>query len=106
MLYKLNEGSNMDIQKARENRFKFLQKVYDTSDGDENVMMNMWELGKELRFDRDETEKLTQYLIGENLIKFVALGGELSITHYGVIEIEEALLKPEKETQLSACQYR
>jgi hypothetical protein len=89
----------MNIQASRENRFNFLKKVYDLCDGNENTMMNMWGIGNALGLEREETDKITQFLVGENLIKFVALGGELSITHYGVIKIEEAVSKPEKETQ-------
>jgi hypothetical protein len=53
----------------------------------------MWEIGDQLGFDRDLTISIAQYLKGEGLLEFRALGGIISITHYGNKEVEENLKK-------------
>ncbi|OAA84678.1 hypothetical protein [Clostridium ljungdahlii] len=80
-------------------RFKFMEILYEATDGNQHAFVNMSEIGKELGFNRKETDLITQYLEGEGLIKFVALGGEISITHYGVTQVEEALSEPDKPTE-------
>lgn len=58
----------------------------------------MWDLGKELEFSREETERVTQYLSGENLLEYATIGGGIAITHFGVREVENALSRPEQPT--------
>lgn len=86
------------LEQKKENRFKFLNLLYKKSGGDEFLNQNMYELGTELGFDKKETEAITQYLYGENLLKHTTLGGGIAITHYGIKEIEKALSAPEKPT--------
>ena len=61
--------------------------------------MSLWELGKELGFSEKETVRIADYLKGEELIKHRASGGMISITHHGVIQVEEALSKPDQSTE-------
>jgi len=53
----------------------------------------MWDIGDQLGFDRDLTISIAQYLKGEGLLEFRALGGIISITHYGNKEVKENLKK-------------
>lgn len=87
------------IIKKKSDRFRFLLKLYEETNGAKHAMVPMFELGSELGLSRDETENIVDYLIGEGLAKHRALGGILGIEHQGVIEIEKALSAPEKETQ-------
>jgi len=41
---------------------------------------------------------IVEYLVGENLVEYVAIGGEIAITHYGRKEIERALSAPDIAT--------
>jgi hypothetical protein len=50
-------------------------------------------------FDRDTTVKITQYLQGEGLLKFQALGGLIGITHRGISEVEKALTNQNDPTE-------
>ena len=59
----------------------------------------MDDIGKELGFDREETNSITQYLQEEGLIRFLTLDGGIAITHAGVVEVEDALSTPNKATQ-------
>lgn len=87
------------IDELRKKRFQFLHRLYEKTDGNEHKRIDMWELGNELGFDKEETNKLSQYLVSEYLMEYAALGGIIAITHQGVIEVEDALSHPEAPTQ-------
>jgi hypothetical protein len=87
------------IEEMRKNRFQFLHRLYEKTEGNEHEMVNMWDLGNELGFDRAETDKISQYLVGEYLMEYAAMGGIINITHQGIIEVENAISHPEEPTQ-------
>ncbi len=88
----------MSVDEMKKKRFRFLQKVYDITEGSETAIVDMWQIGEELGFDRQVTEKIVTYLEGESLIESRALGGAIGLSHYGVTEIEDALSNPNKPT--------
>jgi len=83
----------LDQKKAA--RFKMLEKLYLESGGSEQHWVNIHDVGKELQFPNDLNEITYQYLLGERLIEFKALGGIAGITHYGITEYETAVSSPE-----------
>ncbi|MBS1777289.1 MAG: hypothetical protein JSS64_13525 [Bacteroidetes bacterium] len=89
----------MSLEQKKKNRFLFLEKLYSESNGDTGAMFNMWEVGKELNFEREATRQIVDYLIGENLIEAIALGGGISLTHWGVKEVEQAIEYPNRATE-------
>lgn len=89
----------MDLKQKKTNRFLFLQLLYKDSNGDTGALFDMWEAGAELNLDQDETQRVVDYLIGENLIDSKALGGLIALTHWGIKEVEEALENPNKATE-------
>ncbi len=89
------------IKEKKKNRFQFLEKLYEVTDGSESCIINMWKLGNELNFERETTSNVVEYLQGENLIKPMTLGGGIAITRYGRLEIEEAIENPDKSTEHS-----
>jgi len=86
-----------DIQQLRERRFNLLHKLWEVTGGDEYRGVDMWELGNDLGFTREDVENVVQYLQGEGLLQHLALG-VIGITHRGVVEIEDALQHPEGAT--------
>lgn len=86
------------LEETKKKRFEFLNSLYEITGGSKNKIVNMFELGTELGFDREETSLIVQYLAGESLVEHVTIGGGIGITHYGVKEVEEALSHPEKPT--------
>jgi hypothetical protein len=90
-------SETLDGKKAK--RFRFLHALYDKTGGDEHSHPSMWDIGGDLGFSRPETELMVQYLKGEHLLTFAAMGGYISITHYGVLQVEQALSAPERPTQ-------
>lgn len=86
------------LTKKKENRFRFLHALYEETDGSSGSPVSPQEIGRELDFSRDETDKVVGYLMGENLVE--QLNWEsIGITHSGVVEVERALSEPEKPTQ-------
>jgi hypothetical protein len=59
----------------------------------------MWDLGAELGLDREATSRITQYLNGEHLLTYQAVGGTIGITHWGIKEMEQAISNPRVGTQ-------
>ncbi len=84
------------IEEIKKKRFQFLHKLFELTGGDESIGNDMYVIGKELDFDEDLTDKITQYLVGEQLIREDL--GFISISHPGIREVEEALTNPDKPT--------
>lgn len=90
----------MDLQEIKANRFKFLKKVYELSEGSTAVFMNMFEdVGTPLQMDRTTANSIGQYLIDEGLLEPRGLGGGIGISHYGIKEVEEAIENPNRGTE-------
>jgi len=87
-----------EITELKKKRFMFLKTVYTESGGDELTSFNMFDIGKHLGFETSETKNIAHYLNGEGLIKFFAMGGEIVITHFGIVEVEKVLSKPDEPT--------
>ena len=86
------------IDEKRKQRFRFLNLVYEKTDGNRLHSVNMYELGKELGWADETTRLVVQYLVGERLVEHFTMGGNIVITHFGVVEIERALTCPEEPT--------
>lgn len=86
------------LEEIKKNRFKYLNRLHDVTEGSSYKHVSMWNLGNELGFNKGETSNIVEYLVGERLAKHVAIGGEITITHDGRKEIESALSAPEKPT--------
>lgn len=89
----------MEIEEKRTQRLQFLHELYRMTDGNENAFAYMGTVGEKYGFDKDTTIKITQYLQGEGLLKFQAIGGLIGITHRGVLEVEQALTNKNEPTQ-------
>ena len=87
-----------NIHEKQRERFQFLQKLYEETDGSEFESVNLTELGAILGFSDSETEKIYAYLHAKGLIEDIDLGGSAGITHQGIIEVENALSKPDEPT--------
>ncbi|GHV79245.1 hypothetical protein AGMMS49944_10360 [Spirochaetia bacterium] len=91
--------NSFSLEQKKAARFKMLAKLYDLSDGSENAVFNIHEIGELLNFPSELVELTYEYLSSERLIEFKALGGFAAITHYGVIQYESAISVPDNETK-------
>ena len=89
----------IDINKVKEDRYKFLYKVYEISNGQMAYMVNGDQVGKELGFDSNYSANIYYYLNEEGLTEPMGAGIRLAITHLGIKEIEESLENPAKPTE-------
>ncbi len=87
----------MDINKRKEQRFLFLRRLYELTGGSELERLQISEVARSLDIDRQEISNICQYLKGEHLADPMNMA--ISITHYGIIEVEAALSDPDKPTQ-------
>jgi hypothetical protein len=88
-------------QQARrdEHRYRFLRHVFDVTGGKTSAYVNMWEIGQELGLTRGETDGAAEYLKGKGLIEHVTIGGGISLTAYGVEEVEHSIKRPQQDTE-------
>ena len=86
------------VAERHEQRFQFLNRIFEETGGNEHRIVNMWDVGNELGWDKETTQIAVQYLVGEGLVKFWALGGGIGITHSGVTEVEHAVANPREPT--------
>ena len=86
----------LEIQK--EQRLRLLRRLYEHTGGDTAAMISMWAIGRELGLSEEETRRVVQYLVDENLAKYRAIGGWIGITHRGVKEVEATLQEPGQPT--------
>jgi hypothetical protein len=89
----------MTVEELREARFRFLKALYDAVGGSLWTWPEMHELGASLGFDHELTGRVTDYLSGEGLVQYRALGGIISITHEGIRQVEDAMSHPDRPTR-------
>ncbi|MCP4486309.1 MAG: hypothetical protein GY820_03180 [Gammaproteobacteria bacterium] len=87
----------IDINKRKEQRFRFLQRLYELTGGSELKRVFKTDVSDSLNIDQQEVSNICQYLKGESLAEPV--NRDISITHFGIMEVEAALSEPDKPTQ-------
>jgi hypothetical protein len=86
------------VEEWREKRLRFMYRLYDATGGSELADINGHELGYELGLSSEETDRVIEYLRGEQLLAYPGLGG-IRITHRGVLEVEKSISNPKQETE-------
>ncbi len=86
------------LTQKKTDRFRFLNALYERSGGKQLHFENMFELGESIGLDRDTSHNVADYLVGEHLAEHRGIGGVISITHHGIVEVERALSEPENQT--------
>ena len=86
------------LEEKRRRRLAFIERLYERSDGDPMAWVNYRDIGEELGWSDEEAQTVTLYLRDEGLLTFPVLGGAVSITHAGIVEMEEAIDNPDRST--------
>ena len=68
--------------------------VYEQTGGDQLRMLDKWEVAEKLGLEEEMMRIEFQYLRGEELLELQTIQGEFTITHLGVLEVEEAMTRP------------
>ncbi|UQU65961.1 hypothetical protein COUCH_06560 [Couchioplanes caeruleus] len=89
----------MSIEEKRERRLLFMDHLYRITDGDRTVSVDTAEVTAEAGIPVAEAPAIVDYLVEEGLVARSAFGGLISITHRGVVEVEESARKPDEPTE-------
>lgn len=85
--------SEILLQKQK-SRFILLHRLYELTDGlAERHSIDIRAVGGQLGMTADLALNTFEYLKGEGLVKWMALGGYGTITHWGIKEVEDALVQ-------------
>jgi hypothetical protein len=86
------------VQERQADRFRFLKRLYEVTNADIFSMGQLDEIGRELGLTSDDALAIAQYFTAKNLIEWRATQGLLSLTQWGVDEVETALAHPQEPT--------
>ncbi len=95
----MERAPSASLEDKKAQRLTYMSALYDATGGSPSAAVDMWELGQGLGWDRPTTDRTVEYLDAENLLKFIAMGGAISITHRGVVEVEQSREDPEAPTE-------
>ena len=95
-----------EIDEIKKQRFLFLHQLWKLTAGDHSKRVLVRQVSESLNLKEDESRVIIQYLVGENLLEITSHGfnvpsysdASLYIKHKGVVEVEQALSKPESPT--------
>jgi hypothetical protein len=88
----------MSAEERIARRFRFLKRLYDVTDGNKFASETVEQLASDTGIDVDEATNIAQYLAGKNLIQWRTMRGDVSITEWGVDEVERAESDPKEAT--------
>jgi hypothetical protein len=86
------------LQLKKTQRAQFMKDLYETAGASSLVDVDPDEIAARLSIDRAELGALTEYLEGERLLQWSTLG-HVTITHLGVVEVEQFLEEPNRATE-------
>jgi hypothetical protein len=95
------------LVKKESNRYRVLKLFYDRVGDQRNSTLNRRDVLNHLveeGMPQEEAESAFNYLLDENLLEAMTLGGGTSITHSGVKEIEASIKYPEQATRHFSAQ--
>jgi hypothetical protein len=89
------------LEKQKTLRDLYLKRLYEMSDGNALRYFAAAEIGRELGWDDDTSDKVTAYLKNEGLVNFPAVG-RVGITHKGVKRVEKTLNRSKRVTRTAS----
>lgn len=82
----------METSKKKILRIKFLKALYDMSNGSTMNFVSIYDIGESLGLTREDSYGIAQSLHDFNLGQIRTKDGDITITTYGILEIEETPL--------------
>ena len=94
------------IEHIKKQRFQFIHRLWEKTGGDQNKRVLVKEISEPLGLNENDSRVIVQYLHSEGLLEITTHGfnvpryvdASLYIKHKGVLEVEQALSKPESTT--------
>lgn len=96
---------NEALKEKQRIRFQFLNALYEMTDGNTDKLIQGYDVAKKIGLAEKNEKAISavNFLIGEHLIKDANIVsgplGVLQITHSGVLEVENAVSRPNQPTQ-------
>ena len=95
-----------EIDEIKKQRFQFIHHLWQVTGGDQSKRVLIRQISEELGMNENEARVIVQYLSGEELLEITTHGfnvpsyldASLYIKHKGIMEVEQALSKPEAPT--------
>ena len=91
------------LERKESNRYRVLKLFYDAIGDQPGATLNREKVIRHLieneGISQEELEAAFNYLINEDLLEYIALGGITIITHSGVKEIETSIKNPKQSTE-------
>lgn len=75
-----------------------MRAIYDAADGDPIAIVDSYEVCETAGVPPDRVEGTITYLANEGLLEWASTTGGVSITHAGVVEVEEGEARPDRPT--------
>lgn len=88
----------MTVAEHRRRRLEFVTRLYEETEGRTLNVVSVDEMAAELGWSDAEASAVVEYLDAEGLIEH-QMGNQASITHNGIVEVEEALENPTRPTE-------
>lgn len=82
----------------RVRRLAYMRALLELCEGDRLNPVSVDEVARAIAIDDAEATRLTQYLADEGLLTW-EMGHQVTITHQGVVETEEAIESPDRPTE-------
>ncbi len=86
------------LAERRRRRLEFMNRLYEVAEGRTLNVVSIDQLAIELGWPDSEASAVVEYLNAEGLIEH-EIGNQASITHAGIVEVEEALEYPTRPTE-------
>ena len=94
------------LDEIKKQRFQFIHALWQVTGGDQSKRVLVRQISEKLGLSENESRVIVQYLHGEELLEITSHGfnvptyldASLYIKHKGVLEVEQALSKPESPT--------
>ena len=95
-----------ELEEIKKKRFQFLHHLWKITGGDQTKRVLIRQISEKLGLDENDARVTVQYLNGEELLEITTHGfnvpsyldASLYIKHKGIMEVEQALSKPESPT--------
>lgn len=87
------------IQERQAHRYRLLRQLYDKVDGVIGVSVPFSELSEDAGLNENDADAALDYLSQEGLVSLDSFGPMVSITHQGIVEVEQSINKPERSTE-------
>lgn len=88
----------MDVEEIKKKRLKYLDKVYTVTGANPFNYAAGTEISTDLGYGKSESQSVVDYLQKERLVDVIPFTGSVSITHEGIMELEQGYNHPQEAT--------